>query len=499
MGRTKTDAGGGPRKRHGDAILGDTSRSRRSLVGREAASDVREASAATGREVSSAGREASSAGREPSAVGREVSSDGREGSAVGREASPDAGDGSAVGGEALRDPREASSEERAPGVHRPRYYRERFERALGVPFTDGNAVEPLLNGVEIFPAMLEAIRASRRSVDFLTFIYWTGDVAIDFANALSDAAARGVRVRVLLDAVGAGPMDERLTKQMTDAGARVEWFRPVVRWKIWESVKRTHRKVLICDGRVGFTGGVGIAEEWEGDASGPDEWREVHFRIVGPAVAGLEAAFLGDWMEVDPSAASQTFSSNVLENAGSSAVQVLRSTSSVGWTDLALAFHTLISSAAERIRISTPYFVPDDFTVELLSDAACAGVSVEILVPGPHVDHRVSLLAGESEFGRLLDAGIDIRLYQPTMIHQKILTADGALSMIGSGNFNFRSMRHDDEIQLVVVDPELTSRLDDMLDEDFRHGEPLDPVRWRRRGPLRRGVEAASRLVRYQA
>ena len=391
--------------------------------------------------------------------------------------------------------RALSFEERAPPSNRARYYRERFERALGVPFTDGNAVEPLLNGVEIFPAMLDAIRESERSVDLLTFIYWTGRVARDFAKALSDAAARGVRVRVLLDAVGAGPMNEQLIDQMKGAGAQVEWFRPVVRWKIWESVKRTHRKVLICDGRVGFTGGVGIAEEWEGDATDPSEWREVHFRILGPAVAGLEAAFLGNWMEVDPGAAAQTFPSNVVENAGPSAVEVLRSTSSVGWTDLALAFHTLISSAAERLRISTPYFVPDDLTVELLSDAACAGVSIEILVPGPHIDHRVSLLAGESEFGRLLEAGIDIRVYQPTMIHQKILTADGAVSMIGSGNFNFRSMRHDDEIQVVVVDPDLTDRLDRMLDEDFGHGLPLDLSSWRRRGLMRRVLESGSGVV----
>lgn len=381
---------------------------------------------------------------------------------------------------------------------RPRAYRERFERTLGVPFTGGNLIEPLLNGVGIFPPMLEAIRKAERSVDFLTFVYWTGEVAIDFANALSDAAARGVRVRVLLDAVGAGPMNEDLIGQMRDAGARVEWFRPVVRWRIWESAKRTHRKVLICDGRVGFTGGVGIAEEWEGDASGPSEWRETHFRIVGPAVAGLEAAFLGNWMEVDPADAGRTFPSNTEEGAGSSAVQVLRSTSSVGWTDLALAFHTLLSTAGERIRISTPYFVPDDFTAELLSDASCAGVSIEVLVPGPHNDSRVSLLAGENEFERLIEAGIEIRVYQPTMIHQKILTADGTVSMIGSGNFNFRSMRHDEEIQLVVVDPALTRRLDAMLDEDFRRGVPLDLSSWRRRGAVRRALEAGSGVVRRQ-
>lgn len=376
-------------------------------------------------------------------------------------------------------------------------YRETFERTLGVPFTDGNHIELLQNGVEIFPPMLEAIRNAQLSVDFLTYVYWTGDIAIDFADAISDAAARGVRVRVLLDAVGARPMDPRLVRQMREGGARVEWFRPIVRWKMWESVKRTHRKLLICDGgRVGFTGGVGIAEEWEGDASDASEWRETHFRIQGPAVVGLEAAFVSSWMEVDAAAARQTLPSNLVEGAGSSAVQVLRSTSSVGLSDLALAFQTAIGNARERVRISTPYFIPDDDTIALLADRARAGVTIEVLVPGPHIDYRVALLAGQAEFDTLIRAGIEIHVYQPTMIHQKIMTVDGTVSMIGSANMNFRSMRHDDEVQLVAVDPELAARLDAMIDRDLEQAVPIDLATWRNRGIARRAAESVMRIFR---
>ncbi|MDQ3030384.1 MAG: phospholipase D-like domain-containing protein, partial [Actinomycetota bacterium] len=180
---------------------------------------------------------------------------------------------------------------------RLRRYRRTLEGLVGVPATEGNQVDVLRNGDEIFPAMLQAIREATSTVDITTYVYWTGDIAKHFAKALSDRSRDGVRVRVLLDAVGAHAMSAELGEQMKDAGCHLEWFRPPTTWKVWETNNRTHRKVLICDEEVAFIGGVGIAKEWEGDARNPEEWRDTHLRVRGPAVDGLRAAFVGNWAE----------------------------------------------------------------------------------------------------------------------------------------------------------------------------------------------------------
>lgn len=176
-------------------------------------------------------------------------------------------------------------------------YRRCFEAALGVPFTEGNHVQPLVNGQRIFPAMIDAIAEAKESIDFLTFIYWQGDVAERFGRALAERARAGVKVRVLLDAFGAHSMPAEVLKELTDGGAEIAWFRPKARWRIWQIDNRTHRKILLVDDRVGFTGGVGIAAEWDGDARDPNEWRETHFKMTGPVLDGLRGAFLSNWIE----------------------------------------------------------------------------------------------------------------------------------------------------------------------------------------------------------
>jgi cardiolipin synthase A/B len=176
-------------------------------------------------------------------------------------------------------------------------YRRALEGLLGVPATEGNVVEVLRNGDQIFPAMLDAIRSATQTIDFATYVYWTGDIAREFAGALCDRARAGVRVRILLDAVGAQAMNRDLVADLEDSGAQVEFFRPPTTWKVWETNHRTHRKVLICDEDVAFTGGVGIAEEWTGDAQDPEHWRETHVRVRGPAVDGLRSAFVSNWAE----------------------------------------------------------------------------------------------------------------------------------------------------------------------------------------------------------
>jgi len=377
-------------------------------------------------------------------------------------------------------------------------YRAVFEGALGTPFFAGNAVDILVNGREIFPAMLEAIDQAQSTVDFLTFVYWKGEIAERFCEALSEAARRGARVRVLLDGVGARPMDHALIERMRGAGCAVRWFRPVSRLAFWKVAHRTHRKVLVCDENVAFTGGVGIAEEWEGDARGPAEWRETQVRLRGPAIQGLQAAFLENWADVEPLDLPMPEQATPFEPAGDTLVQVVRSSASVGWSDLATLARTLLTVAHRSIFISTPYFVPDEPTVTLLCEVARRPVDIDIVLPGPHTDERVVQIAGQDVYAQLLDSGVRIWEYQPTIIHQKIISVDGAVVAIGSGNLNQRSLSQDDEVQLVVLDIQFASRIDAMLRRDLEQSRRVELGDWEERGLVQRSLETLTKPFKSQ-
>lgn len=368
--------------------------------------------------------------------------------------------------------------------------RERLETILGIPFTRGNRVDVLRNGVQIFPAMLEAIEGARFRIEFLTYVYWRGPIAERFAHALVERARAGIDVKVLLDAVGSKWMSETLLDAMRDAGVRLEWFRPLARWKVWEADNRTHRKVLIVDGLVAFTGGVGIAEEWEGDARNEHEWRDTHFRIHGPAVRGLQGAFFSNWAETGNRILDPVDVLPEQEPAGQSSVQVVRASASTGWSDIATLIGLLISSARTRLRISSAYFVPDEITISNLCSAVASGVEVDVMVPGRHTDERISQLAGEAEFKDLLDGGVRLWKYQRTMLHNKIITVDGVAACIGSANFNQRSMRKDDEVSTVVIDRDLVRVLDDHFADDLAHCEQIETGTWKKRGHIQRLMEA---------
>ncbi len=380
---------------------------------------------------------------------------------------------------------------------RQQAFRPLLEQATGQPFTDGNAVRILQNGNEIFPAMLDAIRAAQRRIDFATYVYWTGDVAEAFADALSARARAGTRVQVLLDAFGAKPMRRELLEQMTQAGVEVRWFRPLAKFRPWRVDKRTHRKLLVCDDTIGFTGGVGIAEEWSGDARNPDEWRETHVAIRGPAISGLRAAFIDNWNE----AGDWGFDDRVAtpdQQIGSVPVQVVRASTTIGWTDTANLLRGLICLSEQRLRLVTAYFNPDITLVELLLDAKARGVDVRLLVPGAYCDSRLSQLAGFQHMQTLLDAGVRMWLYQRTMLHAKLITVDGALAMVGSANLNFRSMNKDEECCVVIESNEIAQSLDERFDEDCQHGDEQDAEEFRNRGAVVRIQERFARLIKEQ-
>jgi len=377
----------------------------------------------------------------------------------------------------------------------PLRYRRALEGLLGVPATEGNQVDVLRNGNRIFPAMFEAIEAATSTVDFLTFVYWQGSVGEEMAALLADRAAAGVRVRVILDAFGAFTMDRALVDRMVAAGAQVEWFRPVNKLRFWDANHRSHRKVLICDEDVAFTGGIGIADEWRGDARRAGEWRDTHFRIRGPAVDGLRAAFVQNWAETgrslfDPG--SDRFP--VQPAVGASVAQVVRGAAQTGWSDVATLVRSLLALAQERVRITTAYFVPDEATCKMLGDTARRGVEVDVLLPGPHVDKRFVQLASQAQYDGLLEAGVRLWSYQVSMLHAKVITVDRMVASVGSANFTNRSLMLDDEVNVVVFDPRVVKLLDEDFETDLAASEPVDPHAWPDRSLAQRALEAVAGL-----
>ena len=376
--------------------------------------------------------------------------------------------------------------------------RRRLERLIGIAATEGNELLALRNGDQIFPAMLRAIEEARHTVDMTTFVYWRGDIARRFAHALAAKAREGVRVRLLLDGFGSRLIENELLEEMDGAGVDVAWFRRPVRLSPLKQNHRCHRKVLVIDAATAFTGGVGIAEEWCGDARNPQEWRDTHVQVRGPAVDGIAAAFAQNWAECRENGlfdAADRFEEH--PQPGTSVVQVVRGSASVGWQDMQTLLRVVITSAERRLRLATAYFAPDRYFVDLLCAAAERGVEVEILLPGPHTDKRVCQLAGERFYEDLMASGVRVFQYQPTMMHAKVLTIDGIATLVGSTNFNRRSLDHDEEVMLTVIDEHFTARLDAHFDEDLTRSEPVAPDRWQRRPARLRMLEAATAPIRH--
>ena len=393
---------------------------------------------------------------------------------------------------------ESGGAEGVDGVldERARRTRRRLERLIGIAATEGNALLPLRNGDEIFGAMLGRIRSARHTVDMMTFVYWKGEIARQFADALAERAREGVRVRLLLDGFGSRLIEKDQLEAMERAGVQVAWFRKPLYLSPLKQNHRCHRKVLVVDEETAFTGGVGIAEEWCGDARGPAEWRDTHVRVTGPAVDGLAAAFAQNWAECHDELFDDRDRFGDHTPRGESVVQVVRGSASFGWQDMQTLFRVMIETAEERIRLATAYFAPDAFFIELLCAAARRGVEVEILLPGPYTDKRVCQLAGQHYYEELTACGVKIFQYQPTMLHTKVVTVDRATALIGSTNFNRRSLDHDEEVMLAVLDPAFTATLDGHFTEDLKHSERISAGRWKRRALLQRAKETAVLPIR---
>ncbi|MGV9457200.1 phospholipase D-like domain-containing protein [Streptomyces sp. NPDC003635] len=374
--------------------------------------------------------------------------------------------------------------------------RRRLERLIGIAATEGNSLLPLRNGDEIFAAMLESIRNAEHTVDMMTFVYWRGEIARQFAEALADRAGKGVRVRLLLDGFGSRQIENDLLEMMDRAGVEVAWFRKPLYLTPLKQNHRCHRKVLVVDEETAFTGGVGIAEEWCGDARNEHEWRDTHVQVRGPAVDGIAAAFAQNWAECHDTLfdARDRFGPHTPQ--GDAVVQVVRGSASLGWQDMQTLLRVMIECAQDQFRLATAYFAPDEFFIDLLCTAARRGVEVEILLPGPHTDKRVCRLAGQRFYEQLIDCGVRIFEYQPTMMHAKVITVDGVAALIGSTNFNRRSLDHDEEVMCAVLDENFAATLNRHFDDDLKVSQQIERGRWKRRSAPQRLREAAVAPIR---
>lgn len=330
-------------------------------------------------------------------------------------------------------------------------------------------------------------------------MFWRGEITRRFVDAFAERARAGVRVRVLLDGFGARAMDPGQRARMREAGVQVVEFRPFPSWRVWQWNLRTHRRVLVCDGRVAFTGGVGIAQEWVDGGAGADipGWRETHFRVTGPAVAGIHGAFLSNWLENDHRTLGPEDRFTDHEQVGQSAVQVIWGASELGWNDMAIAVHAMLELAEDRIRICSAYFRPPDAFRSAMLDAVRRGVDVEVLVPGPHAVPAHFRWAGEYRYEELLDGGVEIWHYQPTMLHAKVLTVDRVLALVGTTNFDARLVAINEQVGLLIHDPDVTGVLDQHFEEDLADSRRVDPAEWMRRPWSRRAKELAGHALTY--
>lgn len=385
----------------------------------------------------------------------------------------------------------------AYGIDDPQFIRA-MGTLLGPAILEGNRIQTFLNGDQIFPAMLEAIRGARKTVTFETYIYWSGEIGKEFAEALSDRARAGVRVHLLLDFVGAGKMDDEQLEAMEAAGVEVKKYRPLHWYNLSRMNNRTHRKLLVVDGRVGFTGGVGIADIWLGHAQDSLHWRDTHFRLEGPAVAQMQAAFLDNWLKVQPKVLHGDDYFPPLDSVGEAQAQVFKSSFGKGSESVRLMYLMSIAAARKSILLSNSYFVPDSVAIQALVDARRRGVRVEIIVPGRIIDSKIVRRASRGVWGPLLEAGVVIYEYQPTMYHVKVMVVDGIWSSVGSTNFDNRSFALNDEANLNVLDSAFAAEQERIFEQDRTSAQVMTLEMWQSRPRMEKIKEWFAGLLSTQ-
>lgn len=366
---------------------------------------------------------------------------------------------------------------------------------LGPVIVPGNRFATLLNGDEIFPSMLRAIKGAQKTISFESYIYWSGDIGKAFADALSERSRAGVKVHVLLDWLGSSKMDQNLMSEMRDAGVDIRRYHEPRWYNLSKLNNRTHRKVLVVDGRTGFTGGVGIAPEWTGHAQDPQHWRDSHFRAEGPVVAQMQAVFGDNWVKATGEVLDGGDYFPALAPAGDGAGQMFASSPSGGSESMQLMYLLMIAAAERSIELSSSYFVPDELSRDTLVAALNRGVRVRIITPGPHIDSETVRRASRALWGDLLEAGAEIYEYQTTMFHCKVLIADGLVVSVGSTNFDDRSFRLNDEASLNIYDATFAAHQTEVFERDLKSSRRISVDEWRNRPLTEKLWEHAAALL----
>ncbi len=358
---------------------------------------------------------------------------------------------------------------------------------LGPPVLNGNRYRVLVNGEQIFPAMLAAIRGATQTIDFESYIYWSGAIGKEFADALAERARAGVKVHVLLDWVGSQKMDEALVAELKSAGVEIQKYHPPHWSHLGRLNNRTHRKLLVVDGRVGFTGGVGIAEQWTGSAQDPEHWRDTHFEVEGPVVAQMQGVFMDNWIKTSGAVlhGAEYFPmlAAIAPPSGGSA-QVFSSSPSGGSASMELMYLMSITAAKRTIRLSSSYFVPNELAVKTMVAALKRGVKLQIITPGAHIDAETVRAASKARWGELLEAGAEMYEYQPTMYHCKVMIVDEFMVSTGSTNFDDRSFRLNDEANLNIYDAAFAAEQVKIFAADLAKSRRVTLAEWQAR-PLK--------------
>ena len=371
--------------------------------------------------------------------------------------------------------------------------------ASGNFFLPGNRLDLLNNGDAFYPAMLDAIKNARCSITVEAYIYWAGSIGLEFAAALAAQASAGRPVKLLLDAIGSSSIGTEILEVLEKGGCQIAWYNPIRWYSIARFNNRTHRKSLIIDGEIAFTGGAGIADHWRGDARNPSEWRDLQVRIEGPAVVPLQTGFAHNWQQTTGELLSGTCYYPLVEPAGGLAIQTLMSSPETGASSVRTVYYLAIACARKSIDIANPYFVPDPVATEMLIDAQKRGVRLRIMVSGIRNDAWLARQNSVRLFGPLLAAGIEIQEFNRTMLHQKTMVVDERWVTVGTANFDNRSFAHNEESNICCLDADLAEQLRQSFEEDLSGCDRLTLERWQARGPWARCQEFVAAFLQEQA
>jgi cardiolipin synthase A/B len=371
-----------------------------------------------------------------------------------------------------------------------------LEAYTAAPIVGRNAVDLLLNGEEIFPAMVDAIRVAKRSITYAQYYFEDGPVARDLVEAFCERCRAGVPTSILLDGFGTLNMPSEYVEELKTAGCHVEIFRPLSSLAWNRTNKRNHRRILVVDGIVGFTGGSGVSRKWMGNGRTEGHWHDMDMRVRGPAVEYLQGAFAENWLETTGIViGGDPYFPQPIPPGGDAYVQVVRSSPAGGSFAMYTMFLLAISAARQTIYITNPYFVPDGTMEVALMAAVERGVRVVVLVPGP-IDHNLVRQASRGKFGKMLKAGVEIYEYRAALLHAKAMVIDGVWSTVGSTHLDNRSFALNDELNLVVYDAPTARRLEKVFAEDLTYSVKVDYRSWSRRGFTDRLLELFATPIR---